>query len=159
MTSSNWWSKEREHFQSMSWQALLRAAAQVTAQSWPLSALLKWQLLSTLPPLKCWTCCLVSSRLSSTFSSFLLASRWCNILFIHVWSPNKVNGSSRKKNWLPLSSSRAYSSIPYPFSYQVGVVWLAFWESPESLCVEDEKHLVLSVWHPGEEMNLCLWRG
>lgn len=45
---------------------------------------------------------------------------------------------------------------PYPSSYQVGVVGLVFWESPESPCVEDEKHFVLSVWHPGEEMNLGL---
>lgn len=37
-----------------------------------------------------------------------------------------------------------------------GVVGLAFRESPESPLVADEKHLVLSVWHPGEEMNLSL---
>lgn len=55
---------------------------------------------------------------------------------LSCWQPGDASYSSYmcghqmksfgKKKWLPLSSSRAYSSIPYPFSYQVGVVGLAF---------------------------------
>lgn len=83
------------------------------------------------------------------------------IHFNHEYSLNEVNCSFREKNcclWsICVRNSRACSSTPYSFSYQVGVVELAFWESHESPFVEDEKHLVLSVWHPKEEMNLGLW--
>lgn len=121
---------------------------------------------STLLSQKLQTCYLVASSLSSIFSCFFClpvslspSAKRCNILFIHVWSQNEVNRSFREMKWLPLSSSKACSSSLYPSSYPGGVVGLDFWKLPKSPCEDDEKHLVLSVWHPGEEMNLVLWHG